>query len=771
MELDSYLRSAYLDEKAEVGRLRSLTRRVLSVFASSYDETENAWPYELVEGTERSKARFSFPTNAMILFTLTAANGTCPYTCLLPRVRPATLRPDNKEDLALTTQFDKIIPQALQRIIDESAKLTSSLTYSPTFGEDDPLTMAWLLDLLIAQPEKADAPTGIDGQTYGTRLKRIAEERITALKTPDEPILKFLDTKQDGTAVPHSFPLLRIVQLYQQLRDRGLQLQIDTSNARRSLQNRVHFHLSLSEIPNSSFDAAELAFSLEGALLLNPESPDLPTIDRAFATLAERQQASPYWRPLRPIKVTSQGLILLPQSVEIANSLLRVCDLLDRREYGTYFTNHVDLFKHYARWLEARLFRASDGRFMGWESEHTHTLNRVHLWQTSQAWVFIQHYSAMLQRHIGETSLRAARFLPTKFPGDETKADERWERWAQQREPLGKALKGSSYRVYESIGRDFVSPRAGGTSSRQSSMLLYGPPGTGKSTIARGLAKCLGYSFLTITPSDFISEGSEGVEARAKAIFQILREQDKLVILFDEIDQLLLDRESSFYGAQGDLFKLMTPGMLTKLNQLGEEKQNIFVVATNYFERIDRAIKRPGRIDARYLVLPPDLGQRERFLADEREDPKGTRSNRIPGWTTLDAAAKAEVARRTLFCTFSELRDLAARVTQSHPDVRGEDLKNALLTARNEQPPITSLDAYRARLGLADGPNEEHGGHEDGDEKPLEEFALLCYLSGEAEQSMDWEEWVRVGLQKALKTNVIKDSTIASRIKELSQPG
>jgi len=81
-------------------------------------------------------------------------------------------------------------------------------------------------------------------------------------------------------------------------------------------------------------------------------------------------------------------------------------------------------------------------------------------------------------------------------------------------------------------------------------MLLYGPPGTGKSTIARTLAETLGWPLLTVTPSDFIASGGEAVEARAKAIFQVLDHQTELVVLFDEIDNLLLDRDSKLYREQ-----------------------------------------------------------------------------------------------------------------------------------------------------------------------------------------------------------------------------
>jgi SpoVK/Ycf46/Vps4 family AAA+-type ATPase len=116
-----------------------------------------------------------------------------------------------------------------------------------------------------------------------------------------------------------------------------------------------------------------------------------------------------------------------------------------------------------------------------------------------------------------------------------------------------------------------------------------------------------------VTVSDFLGAGGALVEARAKAIFQMLGAQSDCVILFDEIDAFLLDRDSEHYRNQDTLFQFLTPGMLTKINDLRKAARSIFVIATNYENRIDAAIKRPGRIDRQYLLLPPDFNKR-RFI-------------------------------------------------------------------------------------------------------------------------------------------------------------
>gem|GEM_PF-4307715 len=178
------------------------------------------------------------------------------------------------------------------------------------------------------------------------------------------------------------------------------------------------------------------------------------------------------------------------------------------------------------------------------------------------------------------------------------------------------------------------------------------------------MADTLGWSMLTVTVSDFLGSGGAMVEARAKAIFQMLEAQSDVVILFDEIDSFLLDRDSEFYRKQETLFQFLTPGMLTKINDLRKAKRSIFIIATNYANRIDPAIKRIGRIDHKFLLLPPNLERRLRMIEkawgeeNEKRAEKGKDPIAIPepaeiieaakaayflGWNDIQGAVKAKI--------------------------------------------------------------------------------------------------------------------------------
>jgi SpoVK/Ycf46/Vps4 family AAA+-type ATPase len=161
-------------------------------------------------------------------------------------------------------------------------------------------------------------------------------------------------------------------------------------------------------------------------------------------------------------------------------------------------------------------------------------------------------------------------------------------------------------------------------------MVLYGPPGTGKTSIAQDLAAALKWTFIEITPSDFVANGESAVELRAREIFAALEEQERTVILLDEIDRLILNRESKQYEKQGDMFQVMTPGMLPKLKDLKSKNRSIFIIATNYKERIDPAAIRIGRIDKPYLVCLPNKVARGNILATELNDEIAKNRRSIP---------------------------------------------------------------------------------------------------------------------------------------------
>ena len=181
-------------------------------------------------------------------------------------------------------------------------------------------------------------------------------------------------------------------------------------------------------------------------------------------------------------------------------------------------------------------------------------------------------------------------------------------------------------------------------------MILYGPPGTAKTTIAKKLAQDLEWPLLVINQSDFLSKGVDNIDAEADRIFRLASYLKKIVILFDEVEELVVNR------ANTDKFsRLLTTSMLPRIHHLRDRQRVVFIFATNHVKAIDDAASRLGRFDIIRCVLPPSPQERQLILNNLLLQPGITPEIRH----AFDEFVKVQ---RTDRFSYGDLKDIVRRV-------------------------------------------------------------------------------------------------------------
>ena len=266
---------------------------------------------------------------------------------------------------------------------------------------------------------------------------------------------------------------------------------------------------------------------------------------------------------------------------------------------------------------------AKERWIFGWATDRTPEPGLVHTWATANVAEFLVEYRAFLQEQVN--TLLRMRFL-SYHPNDLEPMDQfsppdliddykdrlSTQLWVD----LIKMHKARALRETHWIPQADYAPRPVVFSA-----ILAGPPGSAKSYLARCIAGELGWPLIALSPSDFLSAGEAGIEARAREIFMALGSGSRLVYFFDEIDELIFDRESDREKASNrSVFSFLTPSFLTKLQDLrdaAKQKSFIFLIGTNYLDHIDAAAKRSGRIDREFMVIYPDEESRMAFIVDD----------------------------------------------------------------------------------------------------------------------------------------------------------
>lgn len=132
--------------------------------------------------------------------------------------------------------------------------------------------------------------------------------------------------------------------------------------------------------------------------------------------------------------------------------------------------------------------------------------------------------------------------------------------------------------------------------SKNARLCLYGPAGTGKSAFGKYIAEAIEQPILLKKGSDLISKWVGQTEQNIARAFQEAKEE-KAVLIFDEVDTFLADRESAKASWE-----------ITQVNEMLVQMENfdgVFIATTNLMDNLDRASLRRFDLKLEFGYLQP----------------------------------------------------------------------------------------------------------------------------------------------------------------------
>ncbi|XP_053695635.1 mitochondrial chaperone BCS1 [Sabethes cyaneus] len=127
--------------------------------------------------------------------------------------------------------------------------------------------------------------------------------------------------------------------------------------------------------------------------------------------------------------------------------------------------------------------------------------------------------------------------------------------------------------------------------------LLYGPPGCGKSSFITALAGEIEFGICLLNLSE------RGLtDDRLNHLMNVAPQQS--IILLEDIDAAFVSREDTKQqkAAFEGLNRVTFSGLLNCLDGVASTEARIVFMTTNYLERLDPALIRPGRVDVKEYV-------------------------------------------------------------------------------------------------------------------------------------------------------------------------
>ncbi|MCR6484342.1 AAA family ATPase [Amycolatopsis sp. OK19-0408] len=220
-------------------------------------------------------------------------------------------------------------------------------------------------------------------------------------------------------------------------------------------------------------------------------------------------------------------------------------------------------------------------------------------------------------------------------------------------------------------------------------VLLYGPPGGGKTFLVRALAGTGALNVFAVKGAELMDKWVGESERAVRELFRRAAEAAPSLIFLDEIDALAPRRGQSSDSGVADR---VVAALLTELDGVEPMREVVVLGATNRPELVDPALLRPGRLERRVYVPPPDAEARAAILAaSSKNTPLASDVDLTEVASTLDGYSAADCAALIREAALTAMREsLEAReVTAAHLDTARKTVRPSLDPAQ-----LAALEAY-----------------------------------------------------------------------------
>jgi hypothetical protein len=456
----------------------------------------------------------------------------------------------------------------------------------------NPFTLAWILEAVtkLEQIYPGCLDSGLRGRvaTKGERLKGEIRRGSGGVKIPPYPASAYLTQL-----------VVRVLGQRSKLTD-GLRTAVN-----RWAWAELARQLALVRSKSKTADAFAVAYLLMLVSTLTHSSktdPEQTSIQRsAFQTFFECQRDDGTWPLSRPLFHYPKVGSAYCYEYEMLTQLLQQEELRD------LLLGYLPELSLAAGSVSNTVYRV-EGDIHTWTSGHHPQKGGPESWATASVYRFIH----ALDRLVAEAVRRELfRYLGSPLPTPSARKKKKSD-FARVFLDSNVKVKGKQRSLKKFLWEKFVKPlweECDGIADGRSfsprtprSAIFFGPPGTAKTDLSKKVADFLGWPLLSIDPSHLLRNGMDGIQAEANAIFRMLEQTERVVVLFDEFDELVLERGSPKAEA---FSRFLTTAMLPKLASIHNRATLVFIIATNNIGDFDIAIRRQGRFDRVVQVMPP----------------------------------------------------------------------------------------------------------------------------------------------------------------------